>query len=48
MGTWNEQFTEGEASVAATLDNYDGNEGFKNCQGGLAFSDCFGEFKERK
>lgn len=49
MVTWNEQFTEGkEASVAALLDSYDGNEGFKIFWDGLAFSDCIGEFKERK
>lgn len=47
-GPWNEQFTESEASVAATLDSYDGNKGFKNCRSGLAFSDYIGEFKERK
>jgi hypothetical protein len=47
MAIWNEQFTEGETSVAATIGGYDGNEGCKNCWERLNFYNYAGEFKER-
>ena len=38
----------GMNSCLKPLGSYDGNEGLKKCQGGLAFSDCIKEIRGGK